>query len=120
VTTALESRPKLHPDVKIVRREVKGEVHYIVREPIASKYYQSDEVVVTHMKLLDGVRTPDEIAEAATATLGARPAAGVVADFAQKLKRMGIVERTPAEQHLMMQERIRKKRKILIKQRTQG
>ncbi|MGI9037451.1 MAG: efflux RND transporter periplasmic adaptor subunit [Gemmatimonadota bacterium] len=120
MTTALESRPKLHPEVKIVRREVKGEVHYIVREPIDSKYFQFDEVVVTLMRLMDGERTPDEIADAATATLGARPSAGVVADFAQKLKRMGIVERSPVEQHLMMQERLRKKRKVRSKQRTQG
>lgn len=120
MTTALESRPKLHPDVKIVRREVKGEVHYVVREPTENKYYQFDEVVVTLMKAMNGERTPDEIADAAAETLGARPAAGVVADFAQKLKRMGIVERSPAEQHLMMQERLRKKRKIRSKQRSQG
>jgi putative peptide zinc metalloprotease protein len=120
VTTALESRPRLHPEVKIVRREVKGVVHYVVREPTENKYYQFDEVVVTLMRLMDGVRTPDEIADAAGESLGARPTAGVVADFAQKLKRMGIVERTPAEQHLMMQERLRKKRKIRSKQRSQG
>ncbi len=120
MTTALELRPKLHPDVKIVRREVKGEVHYVVREPTENKYYQFDEVVVTLMRLMDGARTPDEIADKATETLGARPTAGVVADFAQKLKRMGIVERSPVEQHLMMQERLRKKRKIRSKQRAHG
>ncbi len=120
MTTALASRPKLHPDVKIVRREVKGEVHYVVREPTERKYFQFDEVVVTLMKAMNGERTPDEIADVAAETLGARPSAGAVADFAQKLKRMGIVERSPAEQHLMMQERLRKKRKIRSKQRTQG
>lgn len=118
--TALASRPKLHPDVKIVRREVRGEVHYVVREPTENKYFQFDEVVVTLMRLMNGERTPEEIADAAAETLGARPSGGVVADFAQKLKRMGIVERTPAEQHLMMQERLRKKRKIRSKQRAQG
>lgn len=120
MTTALESRPRLHPQVKIVRREVRGVVHYVVREPTEHKYYQFDEVVVTLMRLMDGVRTPDEIADAAAESLGARPTAGVVADFAQKLKRMGIVERSPAEQHLMLQERLRKKRKIRSRQRAQG
>jgi putative peptide zinc metalloprotease protein len=120
VTVSLDSRPRLHPDVKIVRREVKGEVHYVVREPIERKYYQFDEVVVTLMRLMDGERTPDEIADAAAKTLGARPNPGVVADFAQKLKRMGIVERSPSEQHLMLQERLRKKRKIRSKKRAQG
>ena len=120
MTAALESRPKLHPEVKIVRREVHGEVHYVVREPTERKYFQFDEVVVTLMRLMDGTRTPDEIADAAESELGARPSAGVVADFAAKLKRLGIVERSPAEQHLMLQERLRKKRKIRSKQRTQG
>lgn len=120
MTASLASRPKLHPDVKIVRREVHGEVHYVVREPTERKYYQLDEVVITLMRLMDGTRTPDEIADAAVSELGARPSPGVVADFAQKLKRMGIVERSPAEQHLMMQERLRKKRKVRSKQRTQG
>lgn len=120
MNSALDSRPKLHADVKIVRREVRGEVHYVVREPTERKYYQFDEVVVTLMRLMNGERTPEEIAEAAAEALGARPAPGVVADFAQKLKRMGIVERSPAEQHLMLQERLRKKRKIRSRQRTQG
>jgi len=120
MTTALASRPKLHPEVKIVRREVKGVVHYVVREPTENKYFQFEPTVVTLMRLMDGERTPDEIADAAAETLGGRPAAGVVADFAQKLKRMGIVERSPAEQHLMLQERLRRKRKIRSKQRAQS
>ncbi len=120
MTSSLAFRPKLHPEVKIVRREVHGDVHYVVREPTERKYFQFDEVVVTLMRLMDGTRTPEEIADAAAAELGARPSAGVVADFAQKLKRLGIVERSPAEQHLMLQERLRKKRKIRSKQRTQG
>ncbi|MEN8145818.1 MAG: hypothetical protein ABFS14_12815, partial [Gemmatimonadota bacterium] len=120
MTTALELRPKLHSDVKIVRREVKGVVHYVVREPTENKYFQFDPVVITLMRLMDGERTPEEIADAAAETLGARPSAGVVADFAQKLKRMGIVERSPAEQHLMLQERLRRKRKIRSKQRAQS
>lgn len=118
--TTLESRPKLHPDVKIVRREVKGEVHYVVREPTERKYFQFDELVIVLMRLMDGVRTPEEIADAAAEQLGARPRPGNVADFAQKLKRMGIVERSPAEQHLMLQERLRRKRKIRGRQRSHG
>ena len=120
MTTALESRPKLHPEVKIVRREVKGVVHYVVREPTERKYYQLDEAEVALMRLMDGRRTPEEISDAAVDIYGARPNPGVVADIAQELKRMGIVERSPAEQHLMMQERLRRKRKIRSKQRTQG
>ena len=119
MTASLDSRPRLHPDVKIVRREVKGVVHYVVREPTERKYYQLDEAEVALMRLMDGRRTPEEISDAAVDIYGARPNPGVVADIAQELKRMGIVERSPAEQHLMLQERLRRKRKIRSKQRAQ-
>lgn len=120
MSSALDSRPRLHPDVKIVRREVNGHVHYIVREPTESNYYQFEEYVVTLMRLMDGERSPEEIADAAAEALGDRMEPGVIADFAQKLKRMGIVERTPAEQNMMLMERLRKKRKIRSRQRAQG
>lgn len=120
MSSALESRPRLHPEVKIVRREVRGEVHYVVREPTERKYYQLDEAVVTLMRLMDGVRTPRQIADAAERELGATVSDGQVADLSQKLKRMGIVERSSAEQHLMLQERLRQERNLRSRRRTQG
>ena len=120
MTSALEARPKLRDDIKIVRRETHGQVHYIVKQPLEGKYYQFGEVEVGLMRLMDGERTPEGIADAADSTLGVRPPAGQIADFAQKLKRMGIVERTQAEQHLMLMEHLRTQRRIRARGRTQG
>ena len=46
MNSALEARPKLKDDVKIVRREHRGKVHYIVKETLEQKYYQFGEVEI--------------------------------------------------------------------------
>ncbi len=120
MSTALDARPKLKDDVKIVRREHRGRVHYIVKEPVDKKYYQFGEVEVGLMKLMDGRRTPEDVSQAAFKELGITPPAGQVADFAAKLKRMGIVERTPAEKQLMLMEHVRSDRNVRARRRTQG
>jgi putative peptide zinc metalloprotease protein len=120
VTSALEARPRLKDGVKIVRREIHGRIHFVVKEPIEQKYFQFGEMEVGLMRLMDGQRTPSDIAIAASETIGTRPPAGQVADFAQKLKRLGLVERTPVEQHLMLVERLRSDRKVRARRRTKG
>jgi len=120
VTSALEAHPRLRPDVKLVRREVRGEVSYVAKEPDEGKYYQFREREGALMQLMDGQRTPGEIADEAERVLGLRWAPGNIADFAQMLKRMGLVERTPAEQRLMLIERLRRERKSRSQRKTQG
>ncbi len=120
MTSALEARPRLHPDVKLVRREVHGEVNYVVKEPDEGKYYQFREPEGALMQLMDGRRTPSDIADEAERTLGQRWAPGNIADFVQMLKRMGLVERTPAEQRLMLMERLRRERKTRSQRKTKG
>jgi putative peptide zinc metalloprotease protein len=120
VTSALEARPKLVPDVRIVRREHRGKAHFVVKEPREQKYYQFGEMEVGLMKLMDGHRTPTDISYAAAEQLGLRPEPGQIADFAQKLKRLGLVERTPSEQHLMLMERLRSERKVRARRHTRG
>jgi putative peptide zinc metalloprotease protein len=113
-------RPRLRADLVTVRREVHGKTSYIVKNPAAGTYSQFGEVEIALMGLMDGERTPAGIAEALEADLGVAIEAGRVADFAQKLKRLGLVERTPVEQHLMLAERLRSERKFRGSGRTKG
>lgn len=117
---ALQMRPLLRGDLTIVRRESRGQVQYIVKDPLEGKYSQFGEAEITLMNLMDGGRTPEQIAEGASDELGGMLDPGAVADFAQKLKRLGLVERTPNEQHLMLMERIRSKRKLRARSRAKG
>ncbi len=118
--SALEARPRLRPDVKLVRREVHGEINYVAKEPDEGKYYQFREREGALMQLMDGRRTPGDIADEAARMLGQRWAPGNIADFAQMLKRMGLVERTPAEERLMLMERLRRERKTRSQRKTKG
>jgi multidrug efflux pump subunit AcrA (membrane-fusion protein) len=120
VISALEARPKLRRDVKIVRREHRGRVRYVVKTLQERKYYEFGETEVGLIRLMDGSRTPAEICAAAAEALGVRPPPEQIADFAHKLKRLGIVERTRAEQHLMLMERLRAQRKVRAGRRTRG
>ncbi|MFN2432777.1 MAG: efflux RND transporter periplasmic adaptor subunit [Gemmatimonadota bacterium] len=117
---ALQMQPRLRPDLTIVRRESHGKVHYIVKEPREGKYSQFGEAEIALMRLMDGTRTPAAIGQAVADRLGHAVEAGRVADFAQRLKRMGLVERTPAEEHLMLMERIRGQRRVRAGGRTKG
>jgi putative peptide zinc metalloprotease protein len=120
VTTALEARPRLRDDLGVVRREHDGKVHYVVKIPNTGKYYQFGEAEVGLMRLMDGARSPEDISRLAPDELGVSVDPGQVGDFVARLKRLGIVERTPAEQHLMLMERIRGQRRIRTRQRAQG
>lgn len=120
MSSALEARPRLRDDLTIVRREHQGKVHFVVKQPEEDKYYRFGEAEVALMRQMNGERTPAEIAEAAADELGGAPAAGQVADFAHKLKRLGVVERTPAEKHLMLMERLRSQRRVRAGRRTKG
>ncbi len=120
MTTALDARPKLRSDLKITRREYDGRVQYVVKLPDEGKYFQFGEAEVGLMRLMDGERSPEDIARAAEHRLGVEVSAGQVGDFAARLKRLGVVERTPAEKHTMLMERIRSQRRIRVRQRAQG
>ena len=120
MTTALDARPRLRTDLKIVRREHRGQVQFVVKLPKEGKYYQFGESETGLMRLMDGEHSPAEIASHALDTLGVAVTEGQVGDFAARLKRLGIVERTTAEQHMMLMERVRSQRRIRVRQRAKG
>lgn len=120
MSSALDARPKLREELTVVRRERGDRTEFVVKEPDQKNYYRFGPPQVALMRLMDGERTPAELAEAARSQLGAEVSAGQIADFAHKLKRLGLVERTPAERHLMLMERLRKKRKLNTRGGAQG
>src|SRR5207245_5426493 len=110
-TVSLQTLPSLRSDLTIVRRQHRGRVDYIVKQPAEGKYYRFGEPQIALMRFMDGRRTPEDIAALAARELGVGIGAGQVVDFVQRLKRLGLVERTPAEQHLMLIERLRAERR---------
>lgn len=120
MTSALDARPRLREDLTVVRREQEDRAEFIVKEPDQKNYYRFGPPQVALMRLMNGDRTPEEIAKRAAAELGADLEPGQIADFAHRLKRLGLVERTPAERHLMLMERLRKKRSVSTRGPARG
>ncbi len=118
--TDLDARPRVRTGVEYVRRESRGEIQYILRLPDSHKYFQFGETEAGLIRLMDGSRSAEQIAAAAAESLGVRVSAGQIADFAHRLKRQGIVERTPAEKHLLLMEHLRSDRKVRTRRATQG
>lgn len=102
--------PRLRPDVAIVEQVYRGEASFVVKDLETHKYFRFRPVEVTVMRALDGVRTCGEAAAALRAEgIGVSEAA--VESFAQKLSRMGLIEKSLTERTTMQVERLRAERK---------
>jgi putative peptide zinc metalloprotease protein len=106
----VSERPRLRPDLVLVEQTYRGEQSYIVKDPTTRKYFRFRPVEVAVMQSLDGQRTP---AEAAAELLeqGIKVSAAAVARFAEKLKSMGLCERTLRESSVLLMERLRAQRR---------
>jgi putative peptide zinc metalloprotease protein len=93
-----------------VEQTYRGEQSYIVKDPSTRKYFRFRPVEVAVMQTLDGRRT---VAEAAAALLdqGIKVTAATVGRFADKLKTMGLCERTLRESTVLLMERLRAQRR---------
>ena len=102
--------PRLRPDVAIVEQVYRGEASFVVKDLETHKYFRFRPVEVTVMRALDGTRTCGEAAAALRAAgIGVSEAA--VEGFAQKLSRMGLIEKSLTERSTMQVERLRAERK---------
>ncbi len=89
----MSAAPRLHPSVSITRRQIgEDEVFYIVKDPRSGTFLRMGEVEVAVLRLLDGRRTWDEVAEALGAAHGYEVTAGVIREFVETLTDKGIVE----------------------------
>jgi putative peptide zinc metalloprotease protein len=116
----MSDRPQLRKDLIIVEQSYRGEQSFIVKDPATRKYFRFRPVEVAVMRSLDGERTA---AEAAAALLdeGIAVGAAVVGRFADKLKSMGLCERTLREASVLLMERLRAQRRARLRSsRVQG
>jgi putative peptide zinc metalloprotease protein len=116
----MSERPRLRPDLVLVEQTYRGEQSYIVKDPATRKYFRFRPVEIAVMHTLDGERTTAEAA-AALAAQGLKVSAAAVGKFADKLKSMGLVERTLRERSVLLVERLRAQRRQRLRQsRFQG
>jgi putative peptide zinc metalloprotease protein len=106
----VSERPRLRPDLILVEQTYRGEQSFIVKDPTTRKYFRFRPLEVAVMQSLDGIRTP---AEAAVGLLeqGIKVSGATVSRFAEKLKTMGLCERTLRESSVLLMERLRAQRR---------
>jgi len=116
----MSERPRLRPDLVLVEQTYRGEQSYIVKDPTTRKYFRFRPVEIAVMHALDGQRTTAEAA-AALAAQGLKVSAAAIGKFADKLKTMGLVERSLRERSVLLVERLRAQRRQRLRQsRFQG
>jgi putative peptide zinc metalloprotease protein len=106
----MSERPRLRTDLVLVEQTYRGEQSFIVKDPSTRKYFRFRPVEIAVMRSLDGQRT---VAEAAAALLdqGLKVSGAAVGRFAEKLKAMGLCERTLRETSVLLMERLRAQRR---------
>ncbi len=106
--------PRLREDLTFVEQTFRDEKCYIVKDPRRRKYYRFRALELVVIQEFDGERTVAEVAEAlqshgfpfSTASLEA---------FANRLHRMGLLERSVAEKSVLLMERLRAERRQRVK-----
>jgi multidrug efflux pump subunit AcrA (membrane-fusion protein) len=110
----MSERPRLRTDLILVEQTYRGEQSFIVKDPSTRKYFRFRPVEIAVMRSLDGERT---VAEAAADLLnqGLKVSAAAVGRFAEKLKTMGLCERTLRESSVLLMERLRAQRRARLR-----
>ena len=110
----MSERPRLRTDLILVEQTYRGEQSFIVKDPSTRKYFRFRPVEVTVMRALDGRRTLGEAA-AALMEEGVKVSATALGRFAEKLKTMGLCERTLRESSVLLIERLRAQRRVRLR-----
>src|SRR2546428_7356173 len=111
---------KFRPDLKVIRQVQRGEVSFIVKDPVALKYYRFGTLEVSLFKYLDGTRDHAQIAESLSAGVGLTLTGSLLASFAEELKKKDLIERSGVAKSLLLLERLRKQRKLKAESGAEG
>src|ERR1700730_17198744 len=111
---------RFRPDLKIIRQVQRGEVSFIVKDPIALRYLRFGTLEVSLFKYLDGTRDYAQIATVLAAETGITLTGPMVASFVEELKKKDLIERSSSEKSLVLLERLRKQRKLTAETAADG
>src|SRR5438128_7706255 len=103
---------RFRPDLKIIRQVQRGEISFIVKDPVALKYYRFGTLEVSLFKYLDGAHDHGQVAQSLSAETGLSLNGPMVASFVEELKKKDLIKRSGAEKSLVLLERLRKERKL--------
>ena len=88
---------KLRSDLKIIRQVHSGEIGYIVKDPVALKYYRFPEFAARIFNYLDGNHSHDEVAQLLSAEMGESFPGSEIASYVESLKKLNFIEQSASE-----------------------
>ncbi len=103
---------RLREDLRIVRQALGGEVSYVVRDPVAQKYYRFRPLEYAVLEKLDGTLDCEEIARLLALQKGARLSSATVEKFVVSLRKLNLLAQTMGEKSIALLERLRSERKL--------
>ena len=93
-----------------MRHENAGTVAWVVKDPIALKYYRFGQVEAWLMQQMNGVNSLQQICEALYREIGMRASPAALDVLVRRLRELGLVERTLQEKSAMLMDRLRVQR----------
>ena len=116
-----EIRPALRQDL-VIRRQVQlGDVVWVVKDPVERAYFHFRDAWWNVIRLFDGTRTPSEIAEHYNRTSGGpKVSLSVVLEWEETLRKLDLIQLTPAEQGLMLLDKFRDFRENAAEEKAEG
>ncbi|RKY27101.1 MAG: hypothetical protein DRP79_03815 [Planctomycetota bacterium] len=104
---------RLRPDVEITEQIQRGEVFYVIKDPLSLRYFRISELEHTVASLMDGTNTIEEIcAKVAERTGGLQIPKETVAEFAATLRRANLLANTFPDDAAVLFKTLKFRRKM--------
>ena len=104
--------PKIRADLIIIRQKQRGEIVFVVKDPIKKEYFRYSELEYQVMALFDGRHTIEQvIRDFKMIDPEAELDSETINDFLKSLKHGGLIERSSEEKNLLLLEKQRTYRK---------
>ena len=104
--------PKLRKDLVITRQKQRGEIIFVLKDPVTQEYFRYSESEYQVMALFDGYHTIDQIIqEFKRIDPELELDRETISEFLASLKSNGLIQRTSAEKNLILLEKQRSFRK---------
>jgi putative peptide zinc metalloprotease protein len=106
--------PRVRRNLRYSRHVEQGRPYFVVKDPLSLKYFRFGETETWLMQRMDGSSSLEDIAAEMHAERGVRPSTASLETFVNRLKELGLAERTAAEKSLMLMEALRSQRKLRL------
>ena len=111
---------KFRSDLKIIRSVQNGEETFIVKDPVALKYFRFGLMEISIFKNLDGTKDHDEVARLVSQETGLHFVGQHISSYVENLRKMNFIEQSASEKSLILLEHLREDRKFKASATSEG